>query len=421
MKSRGLSAHTIAILLLGFTACSPSGGPREGPARGRAGSALAVPDPLNSRVFNWLFYVNNHADLLAAGIRSEAAARDHWRMRGISEGRQASPTFHTMQYLDQYADLRAAFGADYAAALDHYLTFGIGEGRMGYTEGGAYGRYTVANDIISVSASDRTAGAIDSIEWNGRELVNSFDHGRQVQLALSINNWGECYNPTEAGGGFDGSGASSTSQILGLAASGAHLAVTSRPAFWMLPGSPHPSPSPSCTVALNPAALSSYTFSKDLQVGVAGIRHAIQFLWSVDLPENADTLTLEGPTGYLSGDLTAFYAIDLDNATLTSIAPAPPGEQQSPLVFATPDGSAAMGAWSPELPQARNPGGYGKFAFPSADATWATNKWNIVFRYRGLAAGSRLSQRSYLFVGTLENVRVAMKQLYDIWRAGGLP
>lgn len=423
MKTTLLHLLVATSLAIGTTSCGLDGSPQMDTNRApiaAARSSLTV-DPFDSRVFNWLFYVNNYADLLAAGIRSEPAARSHWTLHGIAEGRQASPTFHTQQYLELYADLRAAFGSDYRAALNHYLTYGISDRRQGFRSGGAYGRYTVANDIISMSSSDRTAGAIDSIVWNGRELVNSFDHGRQVQLALSVNGWGECYNPTEAGGGFDESKGSSTSQLLGVRATGSNLATTSQPAFWMLPGVGHPFPSPDCTVARNTSALSSYRFSKDVQVGVAGVRHAIQFLSSVYVPDEVQSLTMEAPTGYLAGDFTSFYTVNLDTGVLSSVSPTPPGEQQEPLVVATPDGATAMGAWSPELPQVGNSGGYGKFAFPSADATEATNKWNIVFRHGPLAAGTIVSHRAYLVVGSLENVRVAMKQLYDLWRSGGLP
>ncbi len=423
MRRRSLDSHTAISLL--FALALPACG--EGPMTREAATSpaalqqsLKAVDIFDSRVFNWLFYINSYADLLAAGIHSESAAQNHWRTHGIAEGRQASPTFHTLQYLDQYADLQAAFGRDTTAALTHYLTNGASEGRRGFTAGGGYGRYTIANDIIAVSASDRTGGAVDSVVWNGRELVNSWDHGRQVQLALSINGWGECYNPTEAGGGFDAQGATTTSQLLAMRATLTTLSTRSKPAFWMKPGEPHPFPSPTCTVALNTTPRSEFQFTKDVQIGVAGIRHAIQFLSTVYVPEDVSSLTLEGPTGYLNGDLTAFYTVDLDSAILTRIPAAPPGEQQLPLVVATPDGSYAMGSWSPELPQLGNPGGYGKFAFPSRDAANATNKWNIVFRHGALAAGTTLSHRAYLVVGSLEDVRVAMKQLYDTWRAGGI-
>ena len=35
-----------------------------------------------------------------------------------------------------------------------------------------------------VSASERMAGAIDSVVWDNVEFVNSWDHGRQMQMAV---------------------------------------------------------------------------------------------------------------------------------------------------------------------------------------------------------------------------------------------
>ena len=52
-----------------------------------------------------------------------------------------------------------------------------------------------AGSEIVVSASARTAGAIDSLTWNGREFLNSFDHGRELQSAASFDGFGECLNP----------------------------------------------------------------------------------------------------------------------------------------------------------------------------------------------------------------------------------
>jgi hypothetical protein len=129
----------------------------------------------DARIFNWLFYVNTYADLLRAGISDEAKAKDHWKHFGLNEGRQAHPLFHSKQYLDNYIDLRNLYGAtSYNSAISHYLQWGFSEKRRGYTEGGAYGRYTARNDIISVSTTWRTAGAIDSVVFKNREFINSY-------------------------------------------------------------------------------------------------------------------------------------------------------------------------------------------------------------------------------------------------------
>jgi len=67
------------------------------------------------------------------------------------------------------------------------------------------------------------------------------------------------------------------------------------------------------------------------------------------------------------------------------------------------------------LPQADFPGlGYGRFASPdAANPANATQKWNVVFQRSSPPAGV-YDDRSFAIVGSLENVRVAMTQLYAI-------
>ena len=112
--------------------------------------------------------------------------------------------------LANYPDLQDAFGSDYGDALLHYLYTGLAEGRDGYTIGGGQGRWTVRSyggpggRPIYISCSERTAGAVDSLVWKDKEFLNSWDHGRQLQMAITVQNHGECWNPTEAGGRSDG-------------------------------------------------------------------------------------------------------------------------------------------------------------------------------------------------------------------------
>ena len=90
-------------------------------------------------------------------------------------------------YPPRYSDLQEVFGTDYCAATGHYITNGVDENRLGYNPSGGYGRYTVQNSAsgIYISTSNRTAGAIDSLAWNNKEFINSYDHGRQFQVSWS--------------------------------------------------------------------------------------------------------------------------------------------------------------------------------------------------------------------------------------------
>lgn len=397
----------LALLICGHAnaACNPN-------------NATGV-DIYDARTFDWQYYLNQNADLGASGINSAIGARNHWRAYGLCEGRQAHPNFHSMQYLGRYPDLTSAYGSDHALALRHYLIYGIGEGRIGYgpnEANGTYGRWTARNDIISVTTSRRVAGAIDSLFWNGKEFINSYDHGRQLQPALSKNGFGECYNPTLAGSAPDGISAGTSSLLESASASHGLLSTQTLPAFWLAPFTTDPN----CGNVVNTTVRSTYRTNTAVQVGVSSMRHAIRFVTNVYIPEAVNSLTIEAPTGYLTGDMTAFYTYDDATQSLTQLPNTlPMGEQSKPLVLSTQNGSHAMGVWSPTLPQM--PGaGYGQFRFPSQIESNATMKWNAVYRTGPVAAGTTLSYTTYIAVGSLENVRVTLAQLNQAWRNGQL-
>lgn len=398
---------TLLLAAAGCAAFDLSAEPGADPATSSVAQAAQIASVLDPEVFNWRFYVNAYGDLLMAGIDTPAEAQAHWQNNGIRECRRAHPRFHARQYLDLHADLRAAFGIDCTRALHHYLDHGRAEGRIGIQNGYYDQRYTASNDIITVGASHRTAGAIDSVYWNGREMINSFDHGRQLQVALTANGWGECYNPTEAGSGSGDHQKPTSTSVLHAASAGANVLITdSQPAFWVPPGGT----APGCGPARNTTALSPYRFRKTVTIGVFGLRHVIEFRSEVVIPESITSYTYEAPTGYLGGEFTSFYTFNPAGCTLSPLS-AGPGEQSRPVILATPDGAAAMGAWARDLPEPAFPGaGYGRFAFPSGNPANATNKWNMVYRGGATAPGT-YAFRTYIAVGSLENVRVSLCQL----------
>lgn len=84
--------------------------------------------------FDWQVYLNNYADLRAAGLKTEHDALNHWLTCGQNEGR----TYETItdvypldwkMYLDTYPDLRnAGITTDHEAAL-HWIQYGFAESR----------------------------------------------------------------------------------------------------------------------------------------------------------------------------------------------------------------------------------------------------------------------------------------------------
>src|SRR4051812_46537247 len=93
--------------------------------------------------------------------------------------------------------------------------------------------YSVAGSIsgapIKICASNKHAGAIYSLVWNGHEFINHTDMGRELQSAVTYDGLGEAYNPTEAGARRDWD--SSSSLLLHADTSGA-LSTDTAMAYW---------------------------------------------------------------------------------------------------------------------------------------------------------------------------------------------
>jgi len=259
-----------------------------------------------------------------------------------------------------------------------------------------------------MTTSSRFAGAISSLTWNGKQFINSDDHGRELQSASSFDGLGECFNPTEAGSSYDG--ASSTSQLLGIQASGHQLKTTAKMAFWLKANSYYRGNNCGATTfknAQNTTDLSQHKLSKQVTIGFAGIENVIEYLVTFNVPENHESAVFEALTGYMPTQFSSFFTYDVKQDILAPIPDSPPGEQSLPLIFSTPDQRHAMGIYSPDLPQANFPMfGYGKFSFISQN----TVKWNTVFRTGATPTGD-YSYRAYVVVGGLQQVKIGMNEV----------
>jgi len=253
-----------------------------------------------------------------------------------------------------------------------------------------------ASEIV-IRTTNRLAGAIDSLTWNGREFIDSFDHGRQLQSAsnldLGLPITDETFNPTEAGSRSDGAGPASTSRLLSLKAEGNRLETKSLMAFWLKPGEKSGE-----HLAKNTTTLSAHGLSKSVTIGLPDLSHVIDYRVTFHVPEGErhTRATFEALTGYMPPAFSRFLVYDPGTRATRPLSDGP-GEQPLPIIFSTPDGGHAMGAWSPETKPS-----YGRWNFRDHRVV----KWNVVFRERkdeGLAAGDR-SYRVYVAVGTLDDV-----------------
>jgi hypothetical protein len=258
---------------------------------------------------------------------------------------------------------------------------------------------------ISITTTERLAGAIHSLTWNGKEFINSYDHGRELQSAASFNGFGECYNPTEAGSNQDWTGNTSTSFLQYLFTSGNFLETQTLPAFWTQPDQI----APGCGIAINSTQRSSIYFRKKITIGMPGMANVIRYDTEFDIPESFTSATFEVLTGYMPPEFSEFWNYDPENLQLDSLSDGP-GEQEIPIILATIDKNFAMGIYSPDQPRPQWGGaGYGRWRFD--DCT----KWNCVFRESSIVPGI-YKYRSYVIVGSLSDVEVNMTDLYNYFK-----
>ncbi|MCX7007084.1 MAG: hypothetical protein NTY53_07515 [Kiritimatiellaeota bacterium] len=258
---------------------------------------------------------------------------------------------------------------------------------------------------IVIKTSDRTAGAICSLTWNGKEFIDAADHGRELQSASNFDMDGdikaETFNPTEAGSCRDGAGQKTTSKLLFLHADGNELVTTNQMAFWLVPGQKS-----SGIPARNTKPLSDHLLAKRVRIGIPNFPNVIDYQVTFTLPagERHTHGVFEALTGYMPAEFSAFWRFDLKTRKLETLDK-DPGEIPSPVILATQDSRYAMGIYAPPVAGAPKTT-YGRFDFPHAKVT----KWNCVYRVTnraGLPAGG-YSNHMFVIVGTLDDVRATL-------------
>ena len=263
---------------------------------------------------------------------------------------------------------------------------------------------------VTIRTSARTAGAIDSITWRGKEFINSRDHGRELQSASSFDGYGECLNPTEAGSDKDGPGPVSSSRLVLGKAHGRTLDTTIEMAYWLVPETQYPTACGSHSdfrQARNETVRSSDTLVKRVAIESDGISYDVTFVTADD----HQSATFEALTAYMPPEFSEFLAYDPASHALVKLTDGP-GEQPLPVILSTPDHNVAMGIFSQGLPQKAHPkAGYGRFRFLNNPQipNWNTVKWNAVYRESPAPRG-KYHYHCYVAIGTLEDVRRGLER-----------
>ena len=263
---------------------------------------------------------------------------------------------------------------------------------------------------IVIRTTDRLAGAIDSIKWDGVEFIDSHDHGRQLQSALNADVDGvfhvECYNPTEAGSVVDALGPKSTSVLEFLSLKDGVLSTRSRMAYWLAPDMKSHG-----QLAQNRELLSNHVLSKQVRIGRPGMDHVLDYKVTFTVPSDRPhkCLQFEALTGYMPASFSDEFRFDPKSSTLLPVPPGN-GELRDSIVLSTPSGSHAMGVFTPDRPAAGQPPvGFGRFEFAHDQVV----KWNCVFRVRQaepIKPGD-YSFQLYVVIGTREDCRRTLAAL----------
>lgn len=277
--------------------------------------------------------------------------------------------------------------------------------------GDAVIRAPLGESEIVITTTARLAGAIHSLTWRGRELIDSADHGRQLQSAANFDAGSpitnETFNPTEAGSRRDGAGDRSSSRLLHLVARDDRLQTTTQMAFWLAPGEKS-----GPNLAKNRSVLSDHLLTKRLRIGHGQLANVIRYDVTFGLPvgELHTAATFEVLTGYMPAEFSKFLQFEADTGKLAPLSDGP-GEQARPVVLATPDGACAMGCFTADRPGGSDWSGpgYGRFRFGPERVC----KWNCVFRLRSVGGIQPGDYRFTVFVvvGDLAMVESSLREL----------
>ena len=281
--------------------------------------------------------------------------------------------------------------------------------------GDAVIRAAAGKSEIVITTTTRCAGAIHSLTWGGKEFIDSWDHGRQLQSASNLDSGtpilNETFNPTEAGSRADGVGPKSSSRLISLRAEGATLETVTQMAFWLAPGERSGG-----QLAKNTTLLSEHLLTKRVRIGYKDLPHVIRYDVSFKLPagERHTLGVFEALTGYMPPEFGRFLQFNPNSGELEPLSDGP-GEILRPVVFSTVDGSHAMGIYAPpqNAPHTSGPT-FGRFRFSAEKVV----KWNCVFRVRdeaGIAPGE-YPFRTFAIVGDLATVADSLRALHREFR-----
>lgn len=261
---------------------------------------------------------------------------------------------------------------------------------------------------IVIKARRSFGGSITSLVFRDKEYINSADKGRELQSAASFDGFGECYNPTEAGGQYD-KYKSSSSLLLHARASEDTLETVTNMAFWLKPGQVQHlkrcGERKDVTTAQNSTVLSNYYLHKKVTAGYMGLQNVIQYLVTFRVPEKRSSGLFVPISAHAAADFDSFALYDPAAGKVTETA-RKAARIHLPVIMMTKDRKNALAIFCPDVKEGQNSWyGYRSFA--------TTNVARCVFGKDNIAPGPN-SFRAFVVVGTPAEVKTSLDSLADI-------
>jgi hypothetical protein len=285
-------------------------------------------------------------------------------------------------------------------------------------------------------------GAISSLTWNNKEFVNHYDHGREFQVAGQFNDLDECFNPTEAGSLNDGTGPTSTTQVITYELYPPDELLTgSLPAFYLNYNQTTDHCENTGSSAPNGGSqspVSTFYTTKSVKVGYLGIPNVIKVDTYMYVPFAVTKEKIESLVG--SMDAAAFPEILTPYNDYTDVLPIdddrvnphyPSGPQTwvnlVPILASNADlcdaNNYALAIYNPHLIAENNQNldvGHFRWARDTGGGPgYDINSWSATFNFSEPTNGPiNRSFTNYLVIGNLRQVVDTLKALHE---TPGLP
>lgn len=349
--------------------------------------------------------------------------------------------FDEVCYLARYPDVVTGWvNTAGKPAIDHWLQHGKAEGRIpGCSENSKVeftqnfpATLTIKTEPVEGSAVEITSflkglgGAIGSLQWKGLEFLNRVDRGRELQSAISFDDHGECYNPTEAGSRADKDNTSS-SKLIRIGYRPSFWEMNSQMAFWLYGDRTGGGCKYGPQVAV---ALSQHKMNKKINLNYKGDGAVIEYIVSFQNPPGVPKRkgVYELLTGYMTTEFSRVYEIDpltYQMDEVRSFVPLtgpgfPEGKTQKairenprkPVIASTASGGYTMGVLFPTQEIPGHFEGYDLYKFAGSGGALGkgSNKWNA-WVVDETPNQTLREFRVLLVVGSLFEVSAKMKQL----------